>query len=299
MTKLNSPSRFPNPDLGPRRGRLSDWLTQRWVQWTGRRVRLVDQPWLEAPVGEVESIGMRFFHRYAEREGLKLVEDGFSRGLMTSFATLEGPDFNADSVNPDIVRFYECTSDFKLDVWSEWSLVFKPFGYLLALIFSRRLQQLNVPLHPLETSLGMSSQVLNLQNPDGSPAGAAWVRKSVASGNTIYAGCYSTCQAPAFPGTCVKVAFPLPNGFALVVMRAESHPDGSFTLRSEGDGFGGPGFYFYVEDTPGEGWARYVGSMKESIHVFKDAESVLRADHLLNLWGRQFLKLHYKMTPVA
>ncbi|HJV90001.1 MAG TPA: hypothetical protein VJ623_06830 [Holophagaceae bacterium] len=242
---------------------------------------------------------MTFFHRYALREGMGLVAEGPGRGLMPSFSALEGPGFQAAAVHPEVVRFYERTSDFKLDVWSDWSLVFKPFGHLLAWVFSRRIQQLNVPLNPLETRLGMTSQVLNLLHPDGSHAGSAWVRESVASGDTIYAGCYSTCQVPGFPGTCVKVAFPLPNGFALVVMRAESHPDGSLTIRSEGKGFGDPGFYFFVEESPGQGWARYVGSMKESINVYVDAESVLRADHRLNLWGRRFLNLHYRMTPTT
>jgi hypothetical protein len=45
------------PNLGGRRGVLSDWMTQRWVQLTGKRVDLSDYPWLEGPIGDVELIG--------------------------------------------------------------------------------------------------------------------------------------------------------------------------------------------------------------------------------------------------
>ena len=98
-----------------------------------------------------------------------------------------------------------------------------------------------------------------------------------------------------FGGTCVKVAFPLPNGYALVVMKPESHADGSFTLRSEGERFGDPGFYFFVEAAAGRGWARYVASLKETIHVFRDERGELRTDHDLILWGARFLKIHYRI----
>ena len=54
----------------------------------------------------------------------------------------------------------------------------------------------------------------------------------------------------------MKVVFPLPNGSAVVIMRPESNPDGSFTVRSAGGRFGDPGFYFFVEKKPGRGWAR-------------------------------------------
>jgi hypothetical protein len=38
--------------LGERRGNLIDWLTQRWVCATGRRVDLAAEPWLAGPVGQ-------------------------------------------------------------------------------------------------------------------------------------------------------------------------------------------------------------------------------------------------------
>ncbi len=286
-----------NPDLGPRRGRLSDWITQRWVQLTGRRVTLAEHPWLAAPVGEPSGIGPEVFHRHAAREGLILSEAAPIRGLMPDFGVLAGPRFSAEHTHPAVARFYEQTSTYQLDLWSQWRGAFRPFGRLLGLIFSRRLQQLNVPLDPLDTSRGMSSQVLHLQTAEGTHLAATWVRTAATSGDTIYAGCYATGPVPGFPGTCVKVAFPLPNGFALVVMKPEAGPGGSLRLRSHGRTFGDPGFYFYVEETPGRGWARYVAALKEEIHVYEDDRGVLRADHRLDLGGLPFLQLHYRMTP--
>src|SRR5690349_17572906 len=56
-----------SPWLGDRRGYLSDWITQRWVQLTGRRVRLEDAPWLAGPRGSTAGIGDDFYDRLAEQ----------------------------------------------------------------------------------------------------------------------------------------------------------------------------------------------------------------------------------------
>ena len=77
-------------------------------------------------------------------------------------------------------------------------------------------------------------------------------------------------------------------------MRAEVDPEGSLTVISDGSGFGDPGFYFVVEDG-GRAWARYVRTMKESIRVYAAEPGVVRADHVLRLYGRVFLRLHYRM----
>lgn len=290
---------IPTPELTEGRGRLSDWVTQRWVQHTGRRVRWAEHPWLEAPVGDVDVIGTGFFERFAARHDLVVRRDGGSRGLLDRFDDLAGPRCAVERIDPGIRHFYEHTSEYGLDAWSEWCGFYRPFGGLLAALFSRRLQQLNLPLSPLDNRLGITSEVLRLETRDGHPRWSAWVRTSVASGAAIYVGSYSVGRVPGRDGGCVKVAFPLPHGYALVIMWPESHDDGSLTLHSHGRGFGDAGFYFYVEDRPGEGWARVVRSMVERIHVFRDPAGVLRADHELRIWGGRFLHLHYRLTNAA
>ena len=117
------------------------------------------------------------------------------------------------------------------------------------MLFSRRLQQLNVPLSPLDTSLGISNRVLKLRAPDGRPVLTAWVRELLASRHTLYAGSYGVWRVPGEPGPCMRVVFPLPNGSAIVIMRPD-RADGSLTVSSFGNAFGGAGFYFYVGDGP-------------------------------------------------
>jgi hypothetical protein len=287
------------PNLGGRRGVLSDWITQRWIELTGKGVDLSDCPWLEGPVGDVELIGSAFFRRLAERKNLEFVADGPGRGLIADFSRLRGPAFDPDSVDARVVAFYEKTADFEFDIWSEWCGAFRPFGGALAVIFSRRLQQLNVPLSSLDTKLGITSNVVQLKERSGRVAYTAWVREVVATRRTLYAGSYSICHPPGHPGPCVKVVFPLPNGSAVVIMRPESDPDGSFTVRSAGVRFGDPGFYFFVEKEPGFGWARHVRTLQETIRVYADAQGTLRADHDLWIWGTRFLRLHYRMRKRA
>jgi len=103
------------------RGPLTDWVTQLWVRLTGRRVSPREQPWLDAPVGDVDAIGSEFFERHAARHGLTLDEQTTPRGLLPDFSQLAGPSFD-----PKVVDFYERTSLYDLDVWSEWSARTRP-----------------------------------------------------------------------------------------------------------------------------------------------------------------------------
>ena len=299
---MNDPKGFElrTPSLGDRRGVLSDWVTQRWVQLTGESVSLSDCPWLEGPVGDVGLIGSAFFRRLAERKNLDFVANGPGRGLIDDFTRLSGPACRPDDVDVRVIAFYENTADFEFDIWSEWCGAFRPFGGALAAIFSRRLQQLNVPLSPLDTKLGITSDVVQLkERSSGQVVYTAWVRDVVSTKRTLYAGSYSVCHVPGYSGPCVKVVFPLPNGSAMVIMRPESGPDGSFTVRSAGVRFGDPGFYFFVQKEPGRGWARYVRALQEAIRVYADAQGTLRADHDLWIWGMRFLRLHYRMRKRA
>jgi hypothetical protein len=142
----------------------------------------------------------------------------------------------------------------------------------------------------------MSSEVMQMRDPQsGKVVQTAWVRELRATGNIIYAGGYSVCSVPGYPSPCVKVVFPLPNGNAMVIMKPESYRDGSFSLISSGSRFGDPGFYFVVHSNDGTAWARYVSSMQERITVYSAERGTTRADHELKLWGKQFLRLHYRM----
>jgi hypothetical protein len=284
--------------LGEARGYLTDYVTQRWVRVTGRRVDLGSHPWLAGPAGDVRGIGREFFAELARREGLEIRQgaDSHERGVVSDFAALAAPDFDPGRVHPAVVDFYARTSAYELDAWAEWHGAFRPFGRLLGQLFSRRLQQLNVPLSALDTSRGVTSDVVQLVEPDtGRVRHTAWVRELLGTGNVLYTGDYSLAAVPGRRGLCMKVVLPLPNGNAILLMRPEVHPDGSLSMISEGQRFGDPGFYFTVRDHPGRVQARYVRAMQERIRVYADEHGAVRADHVLTLWGTTFLRLHYRL----
>lgn len=256
-------------------------------------------PWLDGPAGDPEGIGGDFFHRWAERERLAVEAARGPRGLLPDFRRLEGPAFDPGRVHRAVRRFYEETSDFELEAWSEWCGPFRPFGWLLSRIFSRRLQQLNVPLRPLDTSEGTTSEVLHLLDERGEVLLAAWVRHLSRSGDVLYAGGYSVAEIPGHEGPCVRVLFPLPNGNANVFLRPSVDDDGALTVLSRGRAFGDPGFYFTVRGEGDRMWARYVQSMQESIRVHPAGDGQVRADHVMWIFGRVFLRLHYRLRPVA
>jgi hypothetical protein len=281
--------------LGEKRGNLSDWTTQQWVRATGRYIKLADYLWLDGPIGDTRKIGKQFFEEYAARNQFEMVTSG-CRGLLPDFGLLEEGNSDIASVARPVRDFYESTSDFDLDAWSEWHGLFRPFGKALSLIFSRRLQQLNVPLSAMDSSKGMTSCVLQMrERASGRVRHTAWVRELIATGNVIYAGSYAISRIPGHPSPCVKVVFPLPNGNAIVLMKAEWQTDGSLSLKSVGNKFGDPGFYFVVHQGNGMIWARYVPSMQEEIRVYPAEIDTVRADHTLWFWGRAFLRLHYRM----
>lgn len=286
----------PTPWLGSPHGYLTDWITQRWVQLTGRYIDLNQEKWLDGPMGKPTGIGKDYFDELAAETGLGIRKDCPQTGLIESFRQLDSLNFSSADVHPEVVDFYEHTSNYDLDAWGEWYGLFRPFGRMLAFIFSRRLQQLNVPLSSLDTSRGVTSEIVQLFDVDsGEIYYTAWIRQIVGTGHVLYAGSYSTCQIPGYEGACIKVVFPLPNGNATVIMKPQRNADGSFSVISSGERFGDPGFYFVVRNSSGRISARYLRAMRESIRVYAAENSTVRADHTLKLWGLTFLKLHYRL----
>lgn len=283
--------------LGEKRGYLADWITQRWVQISGRKIELSRYPWLDGPAGSTRRIGKEYFANLAAESGYVIDASSVPCGLMENFDELVTDRSQILRIDSRVIDFYENTSEYDLDAWSEWRGAFRSFGKLLALIFSRRLQQLNVPLSALDTSKGITSEVFRIIDPESNETVyTAWVREIAGSKNTLYVGSYSLCKVPGYGNPCVKVVFPLPNGNAIVIMKPVVHDDGTLSVVSSGRTFGDPGFYFVLHTRSGKCWARYVRTLKESIHVYSDRDSVVRADHELQIWGVKFLRLHYRLV---
>jgi hypothetical protein len=91
------------------------------VRLTGRPVSQEEHPWLDCLAGDTHVIGADFFERLAKRRGWWIRREGASRGLLFRLSLLDGANCSADELSPDVVGFYEETSDYDFDVWSEWS----------------------------------------------------------------------------------------------------------------------------------------------------------------------------------
>ena len=135
------------------------------------------------PVGQTRGVGPDYFDKWAAAENLTVTRRRSGNGLLPSFAALSGPGFEASAVAPPVAEFYERAADFQMDVWSESVALFRPFGFLVAALFSRRLEQLNLPLSSLDTSWGMTSEVVRVTDPSSGEVRAnAWVRTLVKTG---------------------------------------------------------------------------------------------------------------------
>ncbi len=278
-------------------GLLLKWLINIWISLTGKKCSFEQYPWLKGPTGDGLLIGDEYYKAYAERENFEVVFDP-TGGLVNDFkSTIPPSDSLLNILQPEIIDFYEHTAQYKLEVWSQW---YEPFAWgarILIKSLSTKMNQLNIPLQPLETSHGMSNQVIHLKDKTtGKVVYTCWMRKSILTGNVVYSGFYSRILIDDKP--FVRVVFPLPNGNATVLLRVVVQSDGSVKLLSDGKRIGDTGYYRVQKAGSDHVSVKYI-PLKESIHVFKDRFEDLRTDHVFHFLGRKMLHLHYKMMKVG
>ena len=280
--------------LGETRGYLQDWLTQVWVRTTGRLAAPDEYSWLHGPCGGTARIGESFIEKLAAEENLVIGTDLPGAGIFDSLDEIFSPD--TGKLHPRIRDFYEHTSDYQLEVWSAWRGGFNLIGRVLSALFSRRLEQLNLPLRPLDTARGFRSRIIKLYEPGSEQARwTVWLRTSNDTGRVAFAGMYTHCVIPVERKKFFRLIFPLPNGSATVIMEPRITPEGNLELLSNGVKPGGSGFYFTLSD--GEKfWIKFVRAMHEKLTVFVDTDGALRADHKFYFYGIRFLHLHYNMV---
>lgn len=268
-----------------------------YVRLSGRTVRKADVPWLLGPIGPEGAIGDQAYQHVAEREGLTIDREAPNAGLLPDFGELAGPEFDVAKADPAVRHFYEHTGRYELDVWSETQFPGRLFLWLIVSTASRYMNQLNVPVFGLETSRGMTSEVLPLRDASGRAVHTGWQRRLLRSGRVIYSGFYTTVRPPGEVSRCVKVVFPLPRGNATVILRPEYGRDGRFHLVSRGKRFGDAGFYRILELDAERLKVRHLKTLRERFDVYTDEEGVLRCDHELRFLGITMFRLHYRMRP--
>ncbi len=276
-------------------GRIGMEVIRAYLRVFGRTVRKADVPWLVGPIGGDGGIGGGPYQQVADREGLTIDSNATDAGLLPELDVLSGPDFDPTKTDPAVRHFYEHTAAYDLDVWSETRFPGRLFLWLLVSTVSRSMNQLNFPVFGLETSRGMTSEVLPLRDGSGRAVHTGWQRRLIGSGRIIYSGFYTTVRPPRAKSACVKVVFPVPRGNATVLLRPAHDAEGRFRLLSVGDGFGDAGFYRVLELDADRLKVRYLKTLRERFAVYTDAEGVLRCDHDVHFLGIPMLRLHYRM----
>lgn len=271
---------------------LLRYIINLWITLTGKSANTDVQDWLKGPMGDSGTIGSQFYEAYAKKMGLD-VQVANTNGLMQHFMdAFEHPNEVQHQIASEIVGFYEHTASYKLEVWSQWYQPVKFFAHLLIKLLSPQMDQLNIPLSPLETSRGMSNEVIALRDKNGNQTFACWLRKTISTKRVVYSGFYSIVKINQHP--FVRVVFPLPKGNVTVILRVIAQEDGSVKLLSDGKQAGAAGYYRIKDKGANKIKFKFV-PLKESIHVFVDEFGTLRTDHIFWFLGMKFLHLHYKM----
>lgn len=271
-----------------------DRATRAYWRVTGRRVEPeAAEDWLSAPIQRTSQVGDGWVTDAAAELGGRTVEDT-TQGLLPDLSVLDGPGFRAADLHPLVRDFYQSTAGWRMDVWTQWSTLFHPAGAVVTGLFGRRVQQLALPIRPLDTAHGMDSRVIAVLDAEGRQQFAAWLRTLRATGEYVFSGCYTTTMLPGADRPSVHVSFPLEQGNVQVFLRPSLLPGGGLLLSSPPGRFGTDGAYVLVRHGSVHHAARV--PLHEEFRVFVDDEGVLRTDHVLRLWSATVLRLHYRMS---
>lgn len=273
---------------------LVDLGTRKFWRTLGRPVDLEGaHAWLRAPTSTGPVVRDGWLEAEAALHDGYVDEAAPGAGLLASMAELDGPGFRAADLLPQVRDFYEHTSDWQVEVWTSWSPWAWPGGEAVSRLFGKRVEQLALPMRPLDVAHGMDSRVSVIRDGDGRQVAAGWLRTLRATGEFVFSGCYSSRRLPGADRASVHVAFPLEAGSVQVFLRPRVLPDGSFLLESPAGPFGADGAYVVVEDGVRTHASR--APIHETFHVHLDDRGVLRTDHVLRLWGATAMRLHYKL----
>ena len=274
--------------------KFQDWLTQQWVIFSGRKINPIDENWLLGPFGELNGIGEEFIRQLAEKENLSIQKHTPSKGLLATFKQLDFSDEELGNLSQKVINFYEKTSNYELAFKVKWNPFFKVFGFMVNRLFSKRINQLNIPLQN-NNQEKLSSEIIQLTDKKtNEPKYTIWLRKIENTGQVIYSGIYGTCTLPSNE-TCIKAVFPLPKGNATVIMKPSVGKNKELILDSSGKKFGDAGFYFLLNDSKNNYWAKFVNSFTDKLIIREDEENLI-ATQTLKLWNLKVSEFNYKIN---
>ncbi|QLD86224.1 hypothetical protein HWV23_10990 [Natronomonas halophila] len=181
---------------------------------------------------------------YAERRGI--AGDSVS-GEVDDMAVFDRPGFDADTLHPEIRRFYEETTDYEMVCAVRWHRGFR-LGAALAAPVTSHIEQLNLP-GPGGDPFELESRIVTLPADTDPREGARlWIRTRPdrRGQHTENAAVFVAAYARHERGneTYTNIAVPLPGGNLSTVLRPEVLPTDAgtgvvFTTEAPGD----PGLY--------------------------------------------------------
>jgi hypothetical protein len=279
---------------------FQDWITQQWVILFGQKIDKLEHKWLLGPFGELNGIGVKFIKQLADKENLAIDNQQNGKGLIQSINQLNLSEKELEVLSQNVIDFYQNTSDYNLKLKVKWNPFFKLFGVLLRILFSKRIQQLNVPIKSIENAETLTSEIIHLKDKKTNAVKRTiWLRAFQSTGQVVYSGVYETCVIPSGK-TCIKAIFPLPNGSATVILTPKIGENGELILESAGNRMGDSGFYFLLKDSKGQLWSKYIKTFKDTL-VIRNENGSITASQTLTLWNLRVLKFEYtikKHTPL-
>lgn len=271
-----------------------DWITQQWVILFGKRIDKKENEWLIGPFGSKNGIGSRFINQLAEKEQLIIDRNKKGKGLIQSINQLNLSEDDLKVLSKEVIDLYENTADYDFDLKVKWNPLFKGCGRLLKLLFSNRIEQLNVPIKNIKNSEALSSEIIHyLDAKTREVKRTIWLRKFETTGEIVYSGIYETCETPSGK-TCIKAIFPLPYGNATVILVPSVGKNGELILKSSGKKFGDSGFYFLLNDSKGSFWAKFIKSFEDRLVASVKSDRIT-VEQTLKIWSLNVLKLEYNI----
>lgn len=280
--------------IPPLKQNFQDWITQQWVILFGTKIIRNKNKWLLGPFGKTNGIGLKFIEQLAENEQLTIDESKINKGILHSIYQLNLQKKEFDKLSKNVIDFYENTSNYDFDLNIKWNPFFKILGNLLNILFSSRIQQLNIPMDNSKQSKALESKIIHLTNKQNKEVERIiWLRTFKNSEQVVYSGVYETCTIPN-GDTCIKAIFPLPNGNATVILNPSVGTNGELILTSSGKKIGDSGFYFLLNDSEGNLWTKFIKSFKDQLIISSKNEKI-KAIQTLTLWGLRVLTFEYKI----
>lgn len=277
---------------------IQDWITQQWVILFGEKIDKSKYRWLLGPFGGPHGIGIKFVNQLAEDENLIIDSQRKNKGLLDSINQLKLSAAQLNKLSPNVIDFYENTANYDLLLRVKWNPIFKVFGVLVKLIFSNRIEQLNVPIHNLEDASGLTNEIIKLLNSKTNEVKRTiWLRAFKSTGQVVYSGVYEICSLPN-KQSCIKAIFPLPNGNATVILSPSIGNKGELILDSSGQKIGDSGFYFLLKDSKGQLWTKFIKSFKDKLVVSSEKEKIT-ATQTLTLWNLKVVEFKYEIKKFS